>query len=186
MQGFWALWGNLGALFQHPWAPFGYPWGPCWCLVGTFGCGPGPLEPLLKKIFKKVTQSGRRNGDKLNEILSLCKKWRTVFGLRLCSRIRVRAPCFQPLSLHWGPLFFQCFFDVFWAPRKTQKSATGKSRRQGRHPVNGLQEQSSCHLYFDSLLPLRYRAFYMQPDGLVPRARGRIYRLPPLPPTSGT
>ena len=35
-----------------------------------------------------------------------------------------------------------------------------------------------------SLLPLRYGGFYMQPGGLVPRARGRIYRLPPLPPTS--
>ena len=44
---FWALWGDLGASFGHPWAPFGYPWGPCWCLVGTLGCGPGPLGPLL-------------------------------------------------------------------------------------------------------------------------------------------
>ena len=42
------------------------------------------------------------------------------------------------------------------------------------------------YLYLDSLLPLRYGGFYMQPDGLVPRARGRIYRLPPLPPTSKT
>ena len=32
---FWTLWGDLGASFRHPGAPFGYPWGPCWCLVGT-------------------------------------------------------------------------------------------------------------------------------------------------------
>ena len=30
------------------------------------------------------------------------------------------------------------------------------------------------YLYLDSLLPLRYGAFYRQPGGLVPRARGRI------------
>ena len=46
---FWALWGDLGASFRHPGASFGYPWGPWWCLVRTFGCGPGPLVPLLWK-----------------------------------------------------------------------------------------------------------------------------------------
>ena len=54
---FWALWGELGASFRHLGAPFGYPWGPCWCLVGTLGCGPGPLEPLLWKMLKKITQN---------------------------------------------------------------------------------------------------------------------------------
>ena len=43
-----------------------------------------------------------------------CRKWQTAFGQRLRSRIRVRASCFQPLSLHWGPLFFQWSFNVFW------------------------------------------------------------------------
>ena len=46
------------------------------------------------------------------------------------------------------------------------------------------KNKALVYLYLDSLLPLRYGAFYMQPGGLVPRARGRIYRLPPLPPTS--
>ena len=32
---------------------------------------------------------------------------------------------------------------------------------------------TTCDL--ESLLPLRYGAFYVQPGGLVPRARGRIY-----------
>ena len=58
---FWALWGDLGASFRHPGAPFGYPWGPWWCLVGTFGCGPGPLVPLLWKMLKKGTQNRRQN-----------------------------------------------------------------------------------------------------------------------------
>ena len=45
---------------------------------------------------------------------SFRRKWETVFGLRLCSRIKVRAPCFHFLGLPWCPWIFQCFFDVFW------------------------------------------------------------------------
>ena len=125
LGGFWALWEDLGASFRRPWAPLGYPWGPCWCLVGTLGCGPGPLGPLLWKMLEKGIQNRRPNGDIFNDILSFRRKWETAFGLRLCSRIRVPAPCFQPLSLHWGPLFFQCFFDVFWGPKKIPKSTAG-------------------------------------------------------------
>ena len=84
---------------------------------GHFGCGPGPLGPLLWKMLKKGSQNGRQNQDKFNDVLSFCGKcqFETAFGLRLCSRIRVPAPCFQPLSLHWDPLFFQHLFNVFWA-----------------------------------------------------------------------
>ena len=96
-----ALWVALW-LIVAPWAPIlthmGYSWeafghfgqtlglhfgtlglhlrtpDPCWCLVGTFGCCPGPLEPLLWKMFKKVTQNRRQNTDKFNDILSFCGK----------------------------------------------------------------------------------------------------------------
>jgi len=110
---FWALWGDLGTSFRHPWAPFGHPWDPCWCLVGTLGCGPGPLGPLLWKRLQKGTRNGGQNGDIFGDILSFRRKWQTAFGLRLCSRIRVRAPCFHSLGLPWCPWNFQCFFDVF-------------------------------------------------------------------------
>ena len=57
-----------------------------------------------------------------NDTSSFCRKWQTAFELRLCGRIRLAATCFQPLSLHWAPLFFQCFFDVFWGPKKPRKA----------------------------------------------------------------
>ena len=53
--------GRPWASSRNPGAPFGYPWGPWWCLVGTFGCGPGPLVPLLWKTLQKDTQNGRPN-----------------------------------------------------------------------------------------------------------------------------
>ena len=112
---FWALWEDLGASFRHPWAPFGTPWGPCWCLVGTVGCGPGPSGHFCGKGLKKTFKMDAKINI-VHDILSFRRKWQTAFGLRLCSRIRVRAPCFHSLSLLWCPLFFQCFFDVFWGP----------------------------------------------------------------------
>ena len=36
------------------------------------------------------------------------------------------------------------------------------------------KNKALVYLNLDSLLPLRYGAFYRQPGGLVPRARGRI------------
>ena len=134
--------GHLWRPWSFIWAPLGsigVPLNPCWCLVGTSGCGPGPLAQLLWKRLQKGIQNhriGEPGGEYFDDILSFCGKWQAAFGLRLCSRIRVPAPCFQPLSLHWGPLFFQRFFDVFWAPKNTQKSTTGEGRRQSRHPVN--------------------------------------------------
>ena len=111
-----------------PLAPFGHPWGPCWCLVGTLGCGPGPLGPLLWKSLQTGTQNGRRNGDIFNDILSLRRKWQTAFGLRLCSRIRVRAPCFHSLGLHWCPFICSLFVNVFWAQPGTSKSTEFEGR----------------------------------------------------------
>ena len=127
----WHLWvslwhfaGPCGAIVP-PWAPFGYPWGPDWCLVGTSGCGPGPLGPLLWKRRQTGTRNGRQNEDDFNDILSFSRKWQTAFGLRLYSRIRGRAPCFHSLGLHWCPLFFQRFFGVFWGLPGTPKSKCG-------------------------------------------------------------
>ena len=166
------LWGDLGASFRHPWAPFGYPWGPCWCLVGTLGCGPGPLGPLLWKRLEKGTQNDRPNGGIFNDILSFCRKWQTAFGLRLRGRIRVLAPCFHSLGLHGCPLFFQCFFDVFWGAPGS--SFLGFGVRGGTQLIEVRNKTlTTCDLV--PLLPLRYGGFYVQPGGLVPRARGRIY-----------
>ena len=124
--------------------------------------------------MKKVTQmieTGIANECIFNDILSLGKKWQTAFGLRLRGRIGVRASCFYSLSLHCCPLFFQCFFDVFWGHPGTQNSAIFEGRRHSLHPVICLQEQSPC-----VLVPRNLDGdFYRQPGGLVPRARGRIY-----------
>ena len=118
-----------------------------------------------------------------DDILSFCKKWQTAFGLRLRSRIGVRASCFYCLRLHWCPWFVKRFFNVFWGHPGTLKSAAGA--RGGAQLIEVRNKTlTTCDL--ESLLPLRYGAFYVQPGGLVPRARGRIYRLPPLPPTSLT
>ena len=40
----WKAFGHFGETLGFH---LGYPWGPCWCLVGTLGCGPGPLGLLL-------------------------------------------------------------------------------------------------------------------------------------------
>ena len=56
-----------------------------------------------------------------------------------------------------------------------------EGRRQRRHPVNCIQEQSTCYLYLQPLLPLRYGAFYVQPGGssLDPQPdRRRLRRAP--------
>ena len=93
---------TLGLHFGTLGLQLGYPWGPCWCLVGTLGCGPGPLGPLLWKRLEKGNQNDRQNGDICNDFLSFCRKWQTAFGLRLRGRIRVLASM--------GAL---CFFNVF-------------------------------------------------------------------------
>ena len=116
-------WGAVGSLLGtlvRPWGFISAPWGSIWVPLGSmvvscghFLSGPGPIVPLLWKMLKKGTQHGRRNGDKFNDILSFRRKWQTAFGLRLCSRIRVRAPCFHSLGLPWCPWNFQCCFYLF-------------------------------------------------------------------------
>ena len=59
LGGFLWIWGDLGAPLWHPWAPFGHPWGPFGCLLITFGCGPGPLWPLVGKRLEKDNENDR-------------------------------------------------------------------------------------------------------------------------------
>ena len=160
MKVFWALWGDLGASFRHPWAPFGYPWGPCWCLVGTLGCGPGPLTPLLWKRLQKGTRNGGQRTHIFNDFCSCRRKWKTAFGLRLCSRNRGGASRFHSLSHHWRPLFFQRFFDVLWGPKKANAAGVGV---RGGTPFICLQEQSTCYLYLEPCLGLLLAAWWVVP-----------------------
>ena len=70
---------------------------------------------------------------------------------------------------------------------KVGRGEQGKqSGGRGGTQLIDFKNKALVYLYLDSLLPLCHRGFYRQPGGLVPRARGRIYRLPPLPPTSKT
>ena len=76
----------------------------------------------------------------------------------------------------FGPPLALLYFSIFFLRLLASKMGLEREgRRQRRHPVNCIQEQSTCYLYLEPLLPLRYGVFYVQPGGLVPRARGRIY-----------
>ena len=74
------------------------------------------------------------------------------------------------------PLDFSVLFDVFGGTPGDLKSRGhfGFGGRGGTQLIE-YKNKALVYLYLDSLLPLRYGAFYMQPGGLVPRARGRIY-----------
>ena len=62
-----------------------------------------------------------------------------------------------------GPSVFQRFFDVFGIPKqKKTKSAVGG--RSGTQLID-FKTKALVYLYLDSLLPLRYGGFYMQPGG---------------------
>ena len=112
-----------------------------------------------------MIEDGTRNEDIFDDILSLCEKWQTAFGLRLRGRIGVRASCFHSLGLHWCPLFFQCFFDVFWGHPGTLFHGVGW--RAGAQLIEVRNKTlTTCDL--ETLLPLRYGGFYVQPGGLVP------------------
>ena len=91
--------------------------------MGTVGCGPRPLGPLLWERLQKGTQNGRQIRDIFDDISSFCRKWQTAFGLRLCSRIRVRAHCFHSLGFIWWPFICSLFVNVFWAQPGTSKSS---------------------------------------------------------------
>ena len=121
-------WGSLWAPLGSIWVPFGYHLGTLGRHLGIRGIQYrvclilwavaldtlGHFSEKGSKKIPKMIEKGTTNGSTFDDILCFCGKWQTAFGLRLCSRIKVRAPCFQPLSLHCCPLFFQCFFDVFW------------------------------------------------------------------------
>ena len=106
--------------------------------------------------------------------------------------------CACVVGLGFGPLvfslwaslgalvFFNVFLTSFGVPLGPFFRSLEKSCGGGGTQLVDYKNKALEYLYLDSLLPLRYGAFYMQPGGLVPRARGRIYRLLPLPPTSGT
>ena len=101
--------GELGAPLGYPWAPLGQTWGLFSSLLTTLGRALDPFgnfgAPVTKKV-PKLIENGTRNEDIFDDILSLCEKWQTAFGLRLRGRIGVRASCFHPLGVHVCPLFF--------------------------------------------------------------------------------
>ena len=95
--------------------------------------------------------------------------------------------CACAVGLGFGPVVFTLWaslgalgiFDVFLTsfdvPLGPHLRRSEKSGGRGGTPCICFQEQSTCDLYLEPLLPLRYGDLYWQPGGLVPRARGRIY-----------
>ena len=94
--------------------------------------------------------------------MSFRGKRQRAFGLRLCSRIRVRAPCFHSLGIPWCPLFFRRFVDVFWGPKKANADKVGD---RGGSQLFVFKNKDLVYSYLECLLPLRYGAFYWQPGG---------------------
>ena len=68
----------------------------------------------------------------------------------------------------------QRFFDVFWGPKKALPAGVRGVGVRGGTQLIDYKNKALVYLYLECLLPLRYGAFYWQPGGLVPRARGRI------------
>ena len=117
---FWESLGNHlgtpGAHLGSIWAPLGATWanlGSIFVTFEHFGSSPGPFWQLWSNKYEKVQkliENGTRNEGIFDDILSLCEKWQTAFGLRLRGRIGVRASCFHPLGVNLCPLFFSRFF----------------------------------------------------------------------------
>ena len=127
----WVPPGPTWAPFGHPWAPLGPTWGLFSSLLTTLGRALDPFGNFGATVTKKVPkliQNGTRNGVIFNDILSLCEKWQTAFGLRLRGRIGVRASCFHPLGVNLCPLFFSRFFG-------RENAVTEKVQRQRQHPL---------------------------------------------------
>ena len=91
-----------------------------------------------------------------------------------------RLDCACAVGLGLGPLVFT-FWASTYASTKNEccRVHPGGLRQKvgGRActPLFDFKNNTLVYLYFECLLPLRYGAFYLQPGGLVPRARGRIY-----------
>ena len=119
---FLGLSGTLGLQFGTPGRHFGDLGTSIWCLFSTLGRALAPFRQFWGKdaeTVPKITENGIPEESIFSGILRFCSKCQTAFGLRLRGRIGVRASCFHSLSLHWCPLFFQCFFCVFWGPPGT-------------------------------------------------------------------
>ena len=123
------------------------------------------------KKASKINENGSPQERIFNDILGFCKKWQTAFGLRLRGRILCLGLLFSLFDHPLVPFVFSTFFcRLLGSPRDL--IFTG--RRWNLHPLIRIQEQSTCYLYLEPLLPLRHGDFYWQPGGPVPRARGRI------------
>ena len=93
---------------------------------------------------------------------------------------------FRPLVFNLGAsigalCFFNCFLTSFGpspGPRKAQNLRVGG---RGGTQLIDFKNKALVYLYLDSLLPLRYGAFYMQPGGssLDPRPDLRRLRRAP-------
>ena len=102
-----------------------------------------------------------------------------------------RLDCACAVGLGFGPFVFTLWaslgalvifnvflksFDVPLGPhfRSSEKSG-GRSATEAAPLIFDFKNKALVYLYLECLLPLRYGGFYVQPGGLVPRARGRIY-----------
>ena len=95
--------------------------------------------------------------------------------------------CACAVGLGFGPLvftpwaslgalgIFNVFLTSFGVPLGPHSPRSEKFGVRGGTQLIDYKNNTLVYLYLDSLLPLRYGAFYVQPGGLVPRARGQIY-----------
>ena len=98
-----------------------------------------------------------------------------------------RLDCACAVGLGFGPLVFtlwaslgalgivNVFLTSFDVPLGPYFSSSEKVGVRGGTQLIDYKNKALVYLYLECLLPLRYRGFYVQPGGLVPRARGRIY-----------
>ena len=91
-----------------------------------------------------------------------------------------RLDCACAVGLGLGPLVFTLWASM-WANTKNDSLGFGRGGlrcksggRDGTQLID-FKNKALVYLYLDSLLPFRYRGFYRQPGGLVPRTRRRIY-----------
>ncbi len=100
-----SIWVPLGPTwvpFGQLWGALGQTWGLFLSLLNTSGRALDPFGNFGAKVMKKVPkliENGARNENIFDDILSLCEKWQTAFGLRLRGRIGVGASCFHALGI---------------------------------------------------------------------------------------